>query len=146
MLAQTAHIRVTLLPAAHGQIEQPCMNTYNWRMRRRPSVARLAFTLVMVLAVLVGLREAPAAAGMAKMDCATAGHKAPPTREPCSEDSSGCIVGNRCAVGCVAQVPFHAVAASLPAAAAEGGYRQDGGMAIVSRSLKPDPYPPRSRV
>lgn len=122
------------------------MSTYNRRMRRKPSLARLAFTLVVTLAVLIGVREAPAMTGMANTDCATTGHKIPPTKEPCSNGNSGCIVGNRCAVGCAAQVPPQAVAASLPAAAAEGSYRRDGGMAVVSRTLKPDPYPPRSRI
>ncbi|MGH6929935.1 MAG: hypothetical protein ACREEV_16580 [Dongiaceae bacterium] len=101
----------------------------------------------MAVAVLVGLRDAPVAAGMANMDCPTTGHNnAPPVQEPCTDDGSGCIVASRCAVGCVAQVPLQAAATSLPAAASEGRYRQDGGMAIVSRSLKPDPYPPRSRA
>lgn len=118
-------------------------------MGRKISITRLVLCFAIAVALLVSLQAGPVAAGMSGMGCAggSAGAgDASPAKQSCPKNDSSCITLGRCAIGCAAETPFPAAASSMASPIAASPYLHIRAMPMPSRALKPDPYPPRSRV
>jgi hypothetical protein len=114
-------------------------------MRRKISIAKLVHRVVIALAFLMSMHAGPMAAGVSCIDCATGADGAASAKQPCPK-TSGCIVAGNCAIGCVTDTPLHAAAAAASPRLSESIRSRIAGRDPTSQALKPDPYPPRSRV